>query len=164
MDGLADMTDTDRTEGYHYNCGLDYVYLMNGYTIHKTAHGEGVSINDARGLHERIALDVVSRPHPLRGQEVRFLRSMLKVSQEGLARVLRQQRGSVARWEGDPNKDIPGVADSALRMFYALKAGGHETAQKIVDLLQEADELEHHILSMRNLQLRKDRDWVRAAA
>jgi DNA-binding transcriptional regulator YiaG len=156
------MTEPDMTEGYHYPCGLDYIYLLDGYTTHETAHGRGVAINDARKLHERIALDVISRPHPLRGQEVRFLRSMLKVSQEGLARVLGQRRGSVARWEGHPNKDIPGAADSALRMFYALKAGGHETAQKIVDLLQEEDELRHRILSIRDLQLRKDVDWVRA--
>jgi transcriptional regulator with XRE-family HTH domain len=69
-------------------------------------------------------LDIIGDPHPLRGQEVRFLRGMMKVSQEGLARVLRQRRGSVARWEAEANKAVPGAADSALRMFYALKAGG----------------------------------------
>jgi hypothetical protein len=32
MDGLKTMT-----EGYHYTkSGLDYVYLMNGYTVHDT--------------------------------------------------------------------------------------------------------------------------------
>jgi len=119
------------TEGFHYtDSGLDYVYLTSGYTIHKTDHGTGASIENARQLHEHLALDIVSRPYPLRGQEVRFLRAMLKVSQEGLARVLRQRRGSVARWEAEPDKDLPGAADSALRMFYALKAGAHETAAK----------------------------------
>jgi len=160
MDGLADMI-----EGFHYTgCGLDYVYLLNGYTVHETVHGKGVSIKDARQLHERIALDIIGGPHPLRGQEVRFLRGMLKLSQEGLARVLRQRRGSVARWEADPDKKIPGAADSALRMFYALKAGGHEIAEKLVDFLQEVDELEHEVHSLRALQLRKNVDWTRAAA
>ena len=152
-------------EGFHYTgCGLDYVYLLNGYTVHETVHGKGVSIKDARQLHERIALDIIGGPHPLRGQEVRFLRGMLKLSQEGLARVLRQRRGSVARWEADPDKKIPGAADSALRMFYALKAGGHEIAEKLVDFLQEVDELEHEVHSLRALQLRKNVDWTRAAA
>jgi hypothetical protein len=41
------------------------------------------------------------------------------------------------------DKKIPGAADSALRMFYALKAGGHETAVKLTELLGELGELEH---------------------
>jgi DNA-binding transcriptional regulator YiaG len=154
------------TEGYHYTgCGLDYVYLLNGYTEHETSHGSGVSIKGAKQLHERIALDIISHPHPLRGQEVRFLRGMLRLSQEGLARVLRQKRGSVARWEAEPQKKVPGAADTALRMFYALKAGGHEIAQKLVDLIQEIDELEHQVDTLWNMQLNKEGDqWVRAAA
>lgn len=153
------------TDGYHYTgCGLDYVYLLNGYALHETDHGPGVSIEDARRLHERVALDIIGDAHPLRGQEVRFLRGMMKVSQEGLARVLRQRRGSVARWEAEPDKPIPGAADSALRMFYALKAGGHEMAVKVVDLLQEIDDLEHGLAKTRDLQLRNDGTWMRAAA
>jgi DNA-binding transcriptional regulator YiaG len=145
MDGLEQMT-----EGYHYTAsGLDYVYLQNGYTVHEhPKHGRGVSIENARGLHQVIASLIVSSPAPLRGQEVRFLRSQLKLSQAGLARVLQQERGSVARWEADPNKPIPGAADSALRLFYALSADGHELAKKIVDLLADIDDLEHqmHVL------------------
>ena len=119
---------------YHYtDCGLDYVYLANGYTVHHTPHGDGVSITDARALHARIALDLIAQPRPLQGQDVRYLRGMMRLSQEGLAKVLRQQRGSVARWEAEPTKDLPGAADSALRMFYALKAGGHDIAMKVVE-------------------------------
>lgn len=136
------------TERYHYTaCGLDYVYLLNGFTVRETPHGGGVSIKDARGLHEAIARSVIGAPHSLRGQEVRFLRAMLKLSQDHLARVLRQRRGSVARWEASPEKSIPGAADSALRMFYALKSDGHEVATKLIDLLQELDELEHSRLT-----------------
>jgi DNA-binding transcriptional regulator YiaG len=160
MDGLDLMTD-----GLHYtDCGLDYVYLLNGYTIHETDHGQGVSIMDARKLHERIALTIISQPSALQGQDVRFLRGMLRLSQEALARVLRQQRGSVARWEAEPQREIPGAADSALRMFYALKAGGHETAVKVVELLQELDEIEHDLHHLRTLQLKNDGQWIRAAA
>jgi putative transcriptional regulator len=32
---------------YHYTeCGLDNVYLENGFTVHKTAYGRGVSISE----------------------------------------------------------------------------------------------------------------------
>ena len=151
------------TEGYRYTaCGLDYVYLQNGYTVHEDRnYGRGISIKDARGLHSAIARFVVSAPAPLRGQEVRFLRSQLKLSQEGLARVLQQSRGSVARWEGAPNEEIPGVADSALRLFYALEADGHELAKKIVVLLKEIDDLEHkmHVLEF----VDTDEGWKKAA-
>jgi len=153
------------TDGFHYtDCGLDYVYLTSGYTIHETDQGTGVSIKNARQLHERLALDIISRGYPLRGQEVRFLRAMLRVSQEGLARVLRQRRGSVARWEAEPDKAIPGAADSALRMFYALKTGAHDTAAKVVDLLQELDEHAHGTHGLRDIRLRNDGNWTREAA
>ena len=140
-------------EGYHYTAsGLDYVYLLNGYRIHETKHGKGVSITDARKLHEAIALAIISSGRPLRGQEVRFLRGQLQLSQDALARVLRQRRGSVARWEGEPSKKIPGAADSALRMFYALKATGHETAVRLVELLQDLDDLEHKAAMLADMQ------------
>jgi DNA-binding transcriptional regulator YiaG len=155
------------SERYQYTgCGLDYVYLLNGYTIHKTPHGEGVSIKEGRQLHEAIARNIVSSPYPLRGQEVRFLRSLLRLSQEGLARALRHKRGSVARWEADPNKRIPAAADTSLRMFYALKADRHEVAIKLVDLLTELDEPEHKLHTMqRDLQLKEEEgEWMKKAA
>jgi DNA-binding transcriptional regulator YiaG len=151
------------TEGYHYTaCGLDYVYLHNGYEVRETPHGRAVAIQDARGLHEAIARAVISSPGTLRGQEVRFLRAQLKLSQEGLAKALRTKRGSVARWEAKPRRQIPGTADSALRMFYALKAEKHEVAERLVDLLTEVDELEHKLQMLRGETFRATAEgWER---
>ena len=78
--------------------------------------------------------------------------------------MLRQRRGSVAQWEAEPDKDIPGAADSALRMFYAHKVGAHDTAAKVVDLLQELDEHEHGAHGVRDMRLRNDGNWTREAA
>ena len=78
--------------------------------------------------------------------------------------MLRQRRGFVARWEAEPNKNITGAADSALRILYALKAGAHETAANLVDLLQRLDELEHGVQGLRDIQLENDGNWTRAAA
>ena len=34
-------------EPYHYTaCGLDNIYLFNGYELHQTEDGDGVSIRD----------------------------------------------------------------------------------------------------------------------
>ena len=132
------------TERYHYTaCGLDYVYLLNGFKEHETPYGQGVSIQDADGLHETIALAVISSPHALRGQEVRFLRSLLDISQAGLGDILGASRATVARWEGARDQAIPGASDRTLRMFYALKVIGHEVADRVVGILAEIDEMEH---------------------
>jgi len=144
------------TELYRYTaCGLDYVYLQNGFEVRETKHGPAVAIKAARDLHETIARSIISTPQRLRGQEVRFLRAQLKLSQDGLARVLQTKRGSVARWEAEPEKAIPGPVDSALRMFYALKTAGHGVAERIVDLLADIDELEHQISVIRQTSFRE---------
>lgn len=126
-------------EGYHYTaCGLDYVYLQNGYKVHETKHGKGVSISNADGLHDAIARMIVGSSERMRGQEVRFLRSQLNLSQAGLAKAMRHSRGSVARWEGDPTKPIPKAADAALRMFYTLKFANPELSKKSSICLQKS--------------------------
>ena len=117
MDGLDKMKGS-----YHYTgCGLDYVYLANGFRRQKTPYGSGVSITDADGLHKAIARHIVSSPPRLRGQEIRFLRSMLDVSQAGLGDILGVSRATVARWEGNAETPIPSGTDRALRLFYAAE-------------------------------------------
>ncbi len=149
------------TELYRYaECGLDHVYLANGFTAHDTPHGSGVSIEDADGLHKVIAIDIVSSPARLRGQEVRFLRGQLDLSQHALARVLKTARATIARYEGRPDKDIPGQADTALRLFYAAAAGGNHTAERVVELLREMDEMRHGDAVFRETP----HGWMRTAA
>jgi DNA-binding transcriptional regulator YiaG len=128
---------------HHYtNCGLDYVWLVNGFEYVETPQGRGVRIHDLDGLLKAIADRVISSPARLRGQEVRFLRSMLDLSQDGFARVLGQTRPSVARWEGQPDKPIPGASDRALRLFYAAQAAGNKAPKRVSDLLKELDEIQ----------------------
>lgn len=74
---------------------------------------------------------------------MRFLRSLLDLSQSSLARIIGASRATVARWEGEPDARIPGASDRALRMFIALKASGNEHAGRLVELLQDLDEREH---------------------
>lgn len=144
-------------------CGLDYVYLSNGFAVRETRHGKGIAVHDAEALHAAIARAVITSPRPLRGQEVRFLRSLLRLSQDGLARVLRTKRLTVARWEAKPNHAIPGTADAALRLFYSLKADNHALASQACDLLGELDELQYQLDTL--LRLREtDHGWQREAA
>ena len=148
-------------EPFHYtNCGLDYVYLVNGVEVHETPYGRGVAIENADGLHQAIAIDVVSSPQALRGQEVRFLRSLLEVSQAGLGDILGCSRATVARWEGARDTVIQGSPDRILRMFVAIKLSGYELTEQITDLLTEIGELEHQL----KLFEETDLGWQRKAA
>lgn len=129
------------TEPYNYvECGLDYVRLANGFAIEETLCGRGVAINNADQLHAAIAQAVVTAPQALRGQELRFLRAMLDLSQAALGEMLGKSRASIARWEGALNDAIPGEADRLLRLFYALKTEGDESAREILDLLSRIGE------------------------
>lgn len=140
-------------KGYHYTeCGLDNVYLTNGYTEHETDYGKGVSIHNADNLHEAIARSIVFSPHVIRGRELRFLRSMLDLSQSGLGRVLGSKTQNIKRWEKDLDKAIPGTADRALRSFYVLKACGHELAERMCELLGEIDELEYQLATFQSVE------------
>jgi putative transcriptional regulator len=140
MDGCVAMTK----KAYHYTeSGLDWVYLVNGYEIHKTPHGEGVSIQDLGGLHAYLAEIIISSQARIRGQELKFLRSLLDLSQSGLGRVIGLSRPTIARLESKGTTPIPGAADRVLRLFYALKLSKHEVAEKICELLAEIDEHEY---------------------
>lgn len=131
-------------EFFHYTTsGLDYVYLANGVRRIEGEYGAGFAIDDVDGLHDVIARHVVASPARLRGQEVRFLRSMLDISQAGLARILGTKRLTVARWEAKPHTSIPGTADRALRLFFALKVEGDGAATGLLDMLADIDEAEY---------------------
>lgn len=72
-----------KSKKYHYTeCGLDYVYLLNGYTERITPYGKAVSITAVEQLHKIIGEAIISSPEPLSGAEIRFLRHELDWSQK----------------------------------------------------------------------------------
>jgi putative transcriptional regulator len=128
---------------YHYiDSGLDNIYLENGYTVHQTPYGEGVSIQDLDGLQTAIANWLVSLPKPLIGAELRFLRLEMERTQRDLANVLGESEQTVRRWEKDRNKPLRGSADRLLRVFYSEYAHGDGTIRKIVDYLAKLNQIE----------------------
>lgn len=124
---------------YHYKmCGLDYVYLLNGFRTHETEYGEGVSIENAKDLDQTIAVTVISSLSRLRGQEVRFLRALTHLSQTELANELGIKRVTVARWEGAPNTPIPGPADRVIRIVVSkVLLNNSECIEFIADVFPE---------------------------
>ena len=123
---------------YHYTmCGLNYVHLQNGYRIHSTEYGEGVSIEHADALDRAIAATLLRSHARLRGQEVRFLRGLTQRSQTEIAHRLGVRRVTVARWEAAPETPIPGPADRALRIDAAERLFGEHSLKMVVDQFPE---------------------------
>lgn len=129
---------------YHYKeSGLDNVFLENGYTVHKTSYGEGVSIKDTDGLHKLIGRWLVALPKRLNGAELRFLRLEMEMTQRSLASVLGQEEQAVRRWEKNRTRPINGSADHLLRILYSEYVDGNVDIRKAIDRLAELDQIEH---------------------
>ena len=110
---------------YHYtDGGLKNVWLVNGYKIHKTPYGEGISIEDLDGLSAAVSLALAKKCSPLSGVEFRYVRSAgMKQSQAGLAKLLGNNEQAVARWE--KSGKVPRWADKLVRLLYLAHADGN---------------------------------------
>lgn len=104
---------------YHYTeCGLSHVYLLNGHHEESSDYGVVTSISNIAGLHDAIGKTIVSKTtEPLSGDEVRFLRKEIDLSQKNLGALLGVEDQTVARWEKGTVM-IPRAADILLRGLY----------------------------------------------
>ena len=130
---------------YRYTeCGLDYVYLMDGFEVIKTGYGPVVQVANASKLDRAIALAIVRRQSRLTGQEVRFLRGLLDMTQAELGAALGKDAQTVARWEKDKT-EIPVTEDIAVRQIYLEKTGHHqpflETSRQVAELKTRLEEV-----------------------
>ena len=146
---------------YQYlESGLDNVFLRNGYKIHKTPYGEGVSITNSDGLHKAIGRTIINAPKPINGAELRFLRVQLDLSQHDLAELLGTGEQAVRRWEKNRTKDMPGPEDRLLRQLYSEFIGGDGTLRERVQRLADLDRQEYERICMNETK----RGWEAKAA
>ncbi|MEM6758972.1 MAG: helix-turn-helix domain-containing protein [Pseudomonadota bacterium] len=102
----------------HYtDCGLDNIYLSNGFEIEYVDDEQYVTIHNLDGLHEAIGLHIVLEKKAPNGQEIRFLRTEMGLSQHHLGAKLGVSDQSVARWEKGQT-DIPGTAVFSFKVLY----------------------------------------------
>ena len=78
------------SEMYHYqSCGLQNIYLRNGFKYRETQYGKTVAIHDIEGLHKAIGLLIINnKTSLLNGSEIKFLRVELDMPQKTLAPVI----------------------------------------------------------------------------
>ena len=132
-------------EKYHYvECGLDYIYLANGFRRFDSQRGPSIAIRDIDALHQAIGQHICDQKKDLSGQEIRFLRREVLMSQASLARMLGVKEQTVHRWEAGKTT-MPKAAESILRVLYmeqikASSDGLRSTLKRIADL---EDEIHH---------------------
>jgi len=133
---------------YHYTeCGLDNIYLLNGFEINHTPNGEEIFIHDINGLNKTIGIILISKPGLLSGKEIRFIRHMLDLSQKRLANIIGIDYQSVLRWEKNKGK-ISKTADRFIKMMFfsyidPRNTDIYEKINEIADL--DATEVHHKL-------------------
>lgn len=135
---------------YHYTeSGLDNVYLVNGYTVHETPYGDGVSIQNTAGLHRALGQIIVNAPNELNGAELRFLRKEMELGQRDLAGLVGTTEQTLRLWEKHRNKALPGPADRLLRALYVEYVGGDGSVRRLVERLAHLDQTKRAKVSLR---------------
>lgn len=123
---------------YHYTeCGLNTVWLANGYRTLKTPYGPSVAIERADELHRAIALSLVGHKPRLSGGEFRFVRKEMDLSQAALAAILGNDAQSIARWEKGGH--IPKMAERFVRALYREHAEGNARIKAMIERISQLD-------------------------
>ena len=149
-------------ERYHYvECGLDGVYLLNGFRLVDTPHGRGVSIEHVDDLHKAIGRTLARSRKKLGARVFRFLRHEMDLSQSGLARVIGANEQAIGRWEKGKAR-IPGTADRLIRVLYCEHVGNQSPTAELLEWLVEIDE--HDGADDELSFVESDRGWQQAAA
>lgn len=144
---------------FHYTMsGLSNVWLVNGFHEEQTPYGRGIRVVDADGLHRVLAHVIVSDKAAMTGPELRFVRKLMGLSQNGLSRLLGCSDQRVARWEKGQTVFEP-TAERLTRMIVREWLGEDTKLMAALTDLAEMDEAAH---GGRTLELR-DHCWRQAA-
>jgi Predicted transcriptional regulator len=128
---------------HHYTeCGLSNVYI-EGICVERDDEGdEIITIPAINELHRVIALGIVRHEKGMSGEELRFLRSEMGLTQAELATLLHRDRQSIGRWE---RGEIPidGVSEALIRrlaiekLALSVDDGIDELSKRSVPTLEE---------------------------
>ena len=151
------------TESMRYlGCGLDNVYLANGYEIRQLASGEEVLyIEDIPGLHRAIASVIVDSPLDLDAPMFKFLRKEQDMSQRKLADVLGVEEQTVSNWER-AKTPIPKYAALFIRTIAKERCSNNAELVAMIEQMNELDRERHH--NEIRLEMSRNAEWSRKAA
>lgn len=140
---------------YHYTeCGLDNVYLMNGYAIDKDG---SLFIEDIHGLHKLIGTKIVFQQRKLKSKEIRFIRHYMDLSQKVFGELLGVDYQTVLRWETG-RIVIPRTADKFLKVLFNEFLDPESKARNVIDEISDLDNNRED-----RIELSHRKEWKEAA-
>jgi DNA-binding transcriptional regulator YiaG len=150
---------------WHYTqCGLDNVWLENGFELRDTPYGRAIAVHDVDGLHRLLAGELARKQGALTGREFRFLRSWLGLTQEGLASLMDVSEGALSLWER--KGAVPAVNDKLLRLMVLAQTDGDSSIRQAIERVNTVQKLVHQKFVVREregayeVQVRKVRTPV----
>jgi len=140
-------TMSTKGEAYQYTeSGLNNVYLVGGYEF--VDDGKAVIIRDIDGLHRAIGQILVKMPRRLTGDEFRFLRSELLLSQAALAKLLGVKELTIGRWERGES-ELPVPAEVIVRITFLESLGETGEVKKLLERIADLeDEIDRCTIKM----------------
>lgn len=149
---------------YHYTeCGLENIYLTNGFEITKTDDGdEEIFIHDIHGLHKAIGKMLVLKRGLLIGNEVKFIRTTLDLSQANLGRLLGLDYQTILGWEKNKTP-ISKTADHLLKIIF-FSYLNREADSTVYDTISEIADIDAKENKVNRIELTEiDNEWRLAA-
>lgn len=129
------VTEEVREPFLYRACGLDNIYLLNGYEVIEEDGEQHVAVRNVDELHKAIGRYVVCERKTLSGKDIRFLRNTLDMTQAELADVLGTTVQTFARWEKG-EVEIPGPAERLLRVVFTIGAAPEEQREALMRSLE----------------------------
>ena len=124
-------------EPLHYTqCGLDDVYLVNGFSREETDYGPATSIHNVDGLHRVIGLHIVEHKKTISAKEMKFLRRQMDFTQQELGNLMGITDQTIARYEKGESH-VTGPVNRLIRIIYAYYLRPPEAQREVLDRLIE---------------------------
>lgn len=123
----------------YQGCGLDNVFLSNGYHETVTASGEyRLHIENIEDLHKVIAHMVADGPAPLDAKTFKFLRKELDMSQRQVGMICGVEEQTVSLWER-ARMPIPDLAALVLKALTIENCSGNAELKRLIERMNYLD-------------------------
>jgi putative zinc finger/helix-turn-helix YgiT family protein len=117
-----------------HESGLDYVVLNNIEMVRCESCGNiDPIIRNPKRLMQQLLIGVASKPGRLEGQDIRFIRKQLKMTQEAFGRLFHVDKTTVSKWENEADQ-IGEQSDLLIRsVAITLSDLSKDLGRKIVE-------------------------------
>lgn len=141
---------------YHYTmCGLDNVWLENGYTLREGKYGQEVAVDHADELHLAIAGALTKKKGTLTAKEFRFIRKSIGLSQQRAAEWVGVTEQTLSLWERGQSP-VTTAGDRLIRLMWTAKQEPNAPVGDYVERMNTVDRIIHQKIVAREAESRWD--------